>query len=102
MWEHRTFDSKIFDVGKFTTLTPLLISCKLSFPIVGLKMSSIPTLALKSNKIPNPIPVLKTKAFKMKHEVKGLAMMYPLQLYFLLHTNLFEKFYKIVIVMLSS
>jgi hypothetical protein len=34
----------------FTALTPasLLISCKLSFPIVGLKMSSLPTLALKS------------------------------------------------------
>jgi hypothetical protein len=42
------------DVAKFTTLTPLslLISCKLSFPIVGLKMSSLPTLAFKShNKI---------------------------------------------------
>jgi hypothetical protein len=37
-------------VAKFTTLTPLslLISCKLSFPIVGLQMSSLPTLALKS------------------------------------------------------
>jgi hypothetical protein len=35
---------------KFTNLTPLplLISCKLSFPIVGLKISSLPTLALKS------------------------------------------------------
>jgi hypothetical protein len=30
------------DVAKFTTLTPLslLIACKLSFPIVSLKMSS--------------------------------------------------------------
>jgi hypothetical protein len=35
------------DVAKFSTLTPLslLTSCKLSFPIVGLKMSSLPTLA---------------------------------------------------------
>jgi hypothetical protein len=34
----------------FTALTPisLLISCKLSFPVVGLKMSFLPTLALKS------------------------------------------------------
>jgi hypothetical protein len=37
-------------VAKFTNLTPLslLISCKLSFTIVGLKKSSLPTLALKS------------------------------------------------------
>jgi hypothetical protein len=37
------------DVAKFTTLTPLslLILCKLSSPIVGLKMSSQPTLVLK-------------------------------------------------------
>jgi hypothetical protein len=42
------------DVVKFTTLTPLslLISCKLSFPIIGLDMSSQLTLAIKSpNKI---------------------------------------------------
>jgi hypothetical protein len=44
---------RFVDVANFTTLTPLLllISCELSFPIVGLKMSSLPTLALKSNKI---------------------------------------------------
>jgi hypothetical protein len=38
------------DVAKFTNLNPLslLIPCKLAFPIVGLKMSSQPTLALKS------------------------------------------------------
>jgi hypothetical protein len=41
MWEHCTFDSKIFGLS-------LLISCKLSFPIFGLKMSSLPTLTLKS------------------------------------------------------
>jgi hypothetical protein len=41
---------RFLDVGKFTTLTPLslLISCKLSFPVVGLKISPQPTLALKS------------------------------------------------------
>jgi hypothetical protein len=42
------------DVAKLTTLTPLslLVACGLSFPIVVLKMSSLPTLALKSpNKI---------------------------------------------------
>jgi hypothetical protein len=50
MWEHRTFDSEVFRCGKVYYLTPLslLISCKLSFPIVGLKMSSLPTFALKS------------------------------------------------------
>jgi hypothetical protein len=37
-------------MAKFTNVTPLslLILYKLSFPIVGLKMSSLPTLALKS------------------------------------------------------
>jgi hypothetical protein len=42
---------RFLDVAKFTTLTPLslLISCKLSFPVTGLKMSSLPTLALKSH-----------------------------------------------------
>jgi hypothetical protein len=40
---------RFLDVAKFDKLTPLslLISCKLSFPTVGLKMSSLPTLALK-------------------------------------------------------
>jgi hypothetical protein len=44
---------RFFDVAKLTTLTPLslLISCKISFPIVGLKTSSLPTFALKSKKI---------------------------------------------------
>jgi hypothetical protein len=34
---------RFLDVAKFTTPTPLslVISCKLSFPIVGLKMSSL-------------------------------------------------------------
>jgi hypothetical protein len=51
MWEHRMFDSlRFLDVAKFTNLTSLslLISCKLLFPTVGLKMSSLPTLALGS------------------------------------------------------
>jgi hypothetical protein len=41
-------------VAEFITLTPLslLILCKLSFPIVGLNMFALPTLALKyPNKI---------------------------------------------------
>jgi hypothetical protein len=45
---------RFFDVWKITTPTalPLLISCKLSFPIFELKIYSVPTLALKSpNKI---------------------------------------------------
>jgi hypothetical protein len=39
-------------VAKFTTVTPLslIISCKLSFLIVGLNVSSLHTLALKSPK----------------------------------------------------
>jgi hypothetical protein len=54
MWEHITFDVKFLDMTKFTTLIQLslLISCKRSFPVAGLKMSSLPTLALKyPNKI---------------------------------------------------
>jgi hypothetical protein len=41
---------RLLDVAKFTNLTPLslLISYKLSFPTFGLKMSSLPTLALTS------------------------------------------------------
>jgi hypothetical protein len=50
--EHCTLD-RFLIVAKFTTLNPLslLISCKPSFPNIGYKMSSQPTLALKSNKI---------------------------------------------------
>jgi hypothetical protein len=49
IWEHRTFDSEVLYVTKFTNLTPLLfLFSQLLFPIVGLKMSSLPTLALKS------------------------------------------------------
>ena len=42
--------TRFFDVAKFTILTPLslLLWCKLSFPIVGLKLSSLPNFALKS------------------------------------------------------
>jgi hypothetical protein len=51
MRERGAFD-KFLDVAKFTTLTPLslLIWCELSFPIVSLKISSLPTFALKSPK----------------------------------------------------
>jgi hypothetical protein len=47
---------RLLDVAKFTALTllSLQILCKLSFPVVGLKMFSPPTLALKS---PNKIVV---------------------------------------------
>jgi hypothetical protein len=47
---------KFLGVAKFTALTPLslLISCKLSFPIIGFNLSSIATLALKS---PNKVSV---------------------------------------------
>jgi hypothetical protein len=37
--------ARFLDVAEFSTLSPssLLILCKLSFPVVGLKMSSLPT-----------------------------------------------------------
>jgi hypothetical protein len=40
MWEQYTL-TQVLDVAKFTNPTPLslLILCKLSFPIVGLKMT---------------------------------------------------------------
>jgi hypothetical protein len=43
---------KFLDVAKVSILLSLslLILCKLSFPIVGLKMSSLPTSAVKSPK----------------------------------------------------
>jgi hypothetical protein len=43
---------RFLDVTKFTTPIPLslLISCKLSFSIVDLKIASLPTLGLKSPK----------------------------------------------------
>jgi hypothetical protein len=50
MWEHRTFDSlRFLDVAKCTNLAPLplLISCKLSFPIVGLKIPSLPYFGIE-------------------------------------------------------
>jgi hypothetical protein len=47
---------KCFDVAKFTALTPLslLISCKLSFPIIDFNSCSLATLAMKS---PNKVSV---------------------------------------------
>ena len=45
--------TRFFDVVKFTNLTlfSLLLSYKLSFPVVGLKIFSVPNFALKSHKI---------------------------------------------------
>jgi hypothetical protein len=50
MWEHSSLTVRFLDVAKFANLTPLslLILFKLSLPIVGLRMSSLPTLALTS------------------------------------------------------
>jgi hypothetical protein len=43
------FTLRFLDMTKFTNLTPVtLVSHKLSFSTVGLKMSSLPTLVLKS------------------------------------------------------
>jgi len=44
--------TRFFDVAKFTILTPLLLLswCRLSFPIVGLKIFNLPTYALKYSK----------------------------------------------------
>jgi hypothetical protein len=41
MWEHCTFDSEVFRCGKVVTPLSILILCKLSFPIVGLKCFGI-------------------------------------------------------------
>jgi hypothetical protein len=48
-WEHCVLTVRFLDVANFTALSPLslLISCKFSFPIVGLKISPLPTLTLK-------------------------------------------------------
>jgi hypothetical protein len=48
MWEHCNFDSKIFGCGKVHYSN--FIWYKLSFSSADLKMSPIPTLALKSPK----------------------------------------------------
>jgi len=44
--------TRFFDVAKFSSLTPLslLSSCIFTFPIVGLKILSLPAFALKSPK----------------------------------------------------
>jgi hypothetical protein len=43
MWNIILLSVRFLDVAKFTTLTPLplLILCKLYFPTVGLKVSSL-------------------------------------------------------------
>jgi hypothetical protein len=53
---------KLLDVAKFTavTLLSLQMLCKLSFFVVGLKMFSPPTLALKS---PNKIAIWSFREF---------------------------------------
>jgi hypothetical protein len=45
IWKHCTLTFVFLDVAKFTTLTPLslITLCKLWFPVVGLKMFSLPT-----------------------------------------------------------
>jgi hypothetical protein len=49
VWEYCALD-RFFEVAKFTTLTALslLTSCRLSLPIISLKISSLPTFALNS------------------------------------------------------
>jgi hypothetical protein len=49
MWEHCTFDNEIFRCGKIYYSNAIIIInlCKLSFQIVGLKVSSMPTLVWK-------------------------------------------------------
>jgi hypothetical protein len=57
MWKHCTFDSEIFECGKVDYSDSIIITnfVKLSFPAVVLNIFSLPTLALKSNKISNDI-----------------------------------------------
>jgi len=61
--------TKFFDAAEFTILTQLslLSCCRLSFPIVCLKVSSLPSCALKS---PKRIPVLIPKKYcLLNHQV---------------------------------
>jgi hypothetical protein len=54
MWGYGSFDSEIFEFGKVCYSNSIIITnfVQNSFPIAGLKMSSLPTLELKSpNKI---------------------------------------------------
>jgi hypothetical protein len=61
MWEHCTSDCEIFDVKKFTTLTPLLllISSKVSFPSV----IHLPTFAMKYPNIAHTYVMKKQEYF---------------------------------------
>jgi hypothetical protein len=61
MWEHCTPEIWFLDMAKFATLTPLslLISRKLLFPSIGLKVYSLPTARLiSSNRILNYMELL--------------------------------------------
>jgi hypothetical protein len=74
---------RFLDVAKLTTLTPLslLVACRLSFPIVGLKMSSLPTLALKSpNKISYGTSGIYQKPVLVPHRTCPLYHQFYLQL----------------------
>jgi hypothetical protein len=50
VWNVVLLTIRFFEVAIFTNLTPLslLASCRLSLSIIGLKMSYLPTFALKS------------------------------------------------------
>jgi hypothetical protein len=47
MWEHCTFGNKIFGYGKvyYSISIITIILCKLLFPVVGFKVSFLPSLA---------------------------------------------------------
>ena len=49
MWEHLTLNNYVFDVAKFTTLTPLplIFSCQLILLAVGFKTYDRPSFSIK-------------------------------------------------------
>jgi hypothetical protein len=46
--EHCALSNQMFDAHIWLTPSPLLLSCKIACPVVSLKMSAVPSVALKS------------------------------------------------------
>lgn len=48
VWGHCALSNQMFDTHSSLTPLPLLFLYKILFPVVGLKMSAVPSVALKS------------------------------------------------------
>ena len=48
VWKHFALSNQMFDAHSFLTSLPLLFSYKILLLAVGLKMSAVPSVALKS------------------------------------------------------